>query len=231
MTVRFGNNRLAFYIAVFLLSGAVLGLAAHLASVFLPSVHKDFSIFSLIVPSLTIFVFLLLLQWAQARIEAVALFILGVLWLATAAWATDVIGNTQCDSLGGQSVTTAKGSLSAQTWCREMKVIQAFSWMLFISFAIALVILVALVSRAQAFGRYEIWGEPIRELPWFGEAPGYYNHNADGGAQSYMAQYPGAQYPGAQYGHPQPGSALVIQPGVNGQMPTVHQVPIASTVG
>lgn len=39
-----------------------------------------------------------------------------------------------------------------------------------------------------------------------------------------MAQYPGGVFPQAQ-----PGSALVIQPGVNGQMPTVTQVPIAST--
>ncbi|EEB86817.1 hypothetical protein MPER_16089, partial [Moniliophthora perniciosa FA553] len=41
----------------------------------------DHTIFALIVPSLTIFVFLLTLQWAQPRIEAPALFILGVLWL------------------------------------------------------------------------------------------------------------------------------------------------------
>ncbi|KXN86285.1 hypothetical protein AN958_10147 [Leucoagaricus sp. SymC.cos] len=224
MTVRFGNHRLAFYIAVFLLSGAVLGLAAHLANEFLPSLHKDFTIFSLVVPALTIFAFLLLLQWAQPRTEAVALFILGTLWLVSKS--SDVIGNVQCDTLGGRTVATHAGEMSAQTWCREMKVIQAFSWMNFVLYAFALILLISLVSRAQAFGRFDIWREPIRELPWFGEAPGYYNTAVTGAPQAYpvMAQYPAGAYPQAQ-----PGSAIVIQPGVNGQMPTVTQVPIAST--
>ena len=64
------------------------------------------------------------------------------------------------------------------------------------------------------------------ELPWFGEAPGYYN------------THPGMmQYPGAGYGYPMqgapgpvmqtPGHSIVIQPGVNGQPPTVTQVPMA----
>jgi hypothetical protein len=57
------------------------------------------------------------------------------------------------------------------------------------------------------------------ELPWFGEAPGYYNTSVAGMPQApYMAQYP--------YPQPQPGGAYVIQPGVNGQMPTVSQIPI-----
>lgn len=50
----------------------------------------------------------------------------------------------------------------------------------------------------------------------------------NGGQQGYPAM---GQYPGAGYPQPQAGSALVIQPGINGQLPTVHQVPIASTVG
>ncbi len=94
---------------------------------------------------------------------------------------SDIIGNTQCDALGGQpDVPTAKGHfeftlcsvfrgdltgsfvVTAQGWCREMKVTQAFSWMLFVSFAIAFITLLALVFRAQAFGRYDIWEEPIR---------------------------------------------------------------------
>lgn len=43
-----------------------------------------------------------------------------------------------------------------------MKVTQAFSWMLFVLFAFAFITLLALVYRAQAFGRYDIWSEPIR---------------------------------------------------------------------
>jgi hypothetical protein len=50
----------------------------------------------------------------------------------------------------------------AQQWCREMKVIEAFSWMTFVLFSFAFIILNALVSRAQAFGRFDIWWEPIR---------------------------------------------------------------------
>ncbi|KAF5364324.1 hypothetical protein D9756_000614 [Leucocoprinus leucothites] len=226
MTVRFGNHRLAFYISVFLLSGAVLGLAAHLASEFLPNLHRDFIIFSLVVPALTIFVFLLLIQWAQPRTEAVALFILGVLWLAMGAWATDVIGNQQCDALGGQTMEARTGQVSAQRWCREMKVIQAFSWMNFVLYAFALIILVTLVSRAQAFGRFDIWSEPIRELPWFGEAPGYYNTTNAGTNQGYPMM---AQYPGSAYTQAQPGQAIVVQPGANGQMPTITQIPIAAS--
>ena len=129
-------------------------------------------------------------------------------------------------------------------WCREMKVIQAFSWMNFVLYAFALIILIVLVSRAQAFGRYNIWREPIRgaastllllrfnltcylELPWFGEAPGYYNTSVTGVNPVYpvMGQYPGGVHPQIQ-----PGSALVVQPGVNGQLPTITQIPIASNV-
>lgn len=94
---------------------------------------------------------------------------------------SDVIGHIQCDSLGGSTVVTHSGeskvspilfspssnspltpTVLASQWCREMKVIQAFSWMLFISYTFALIILITLVSRAQAFGRFEIWSEPIR---------------------------------------------------------------------
>lgn len=129
-------------------------------------------------------------------------------------------------------------------WCREMKVIQAFSWMDFVLYVFALITLIVLVSRAQAFGRYNIWREPIRgaasalflfrfnltwylELPWFGEAPGYYNTTATGVNPVYpvMGQYPGGVHPQIQ-----PGSALVVQPGVNGQLPTITQIPIASNV-
>lgn len=62
---------------VFCLSGAVLGLAANFATLFLPSINRelififlvplnlfippdDFTIFSLVVPSMTLFAFLLL---------------------------------------------------------------------------------------------------------------------------------------------------------------------------
>jgi len=228
MTVRFGNYRIGFYVVVFLFAGAVLGLSAHFATLFLPKVHKDFTIFSLIVPSLTIFIFLLTLQWAQPQTEAIILFILGTLWLAMGAWSTDIIGHVQCDDLGGQRSPTKNGDMSAKEYCYEMKVTQAFSWMLFVLHGIALCVLFALVTEAQRWGRFDIWWAPIRELPWFGEAPGYYNTHPGG-----MMQYPpaGYAYPMPGPGGPvmqTPGHSIVIQPGVNGQPPTVTQVPLAA---
>lgn len=51
---------------------------------------------------------------------------------------------------------------SAQAFCYQIKIIQAFSWALFIGFVLALYILFSLVGLAQRFGRYYIWTEPIR---------------------------------------------------------------------
>ncbi|PPQ72909.1 hypothetical protein CVT26_014572 [Gymnopilus dilepis] len=235
MTVRFGNHRLAFYIFVLLSSGVVLGLAANFANEFLPGHNnKDFTIFALIIPSLTIFTFLLTLQWATPQIEAIALFILGVLWLAMGAWSTDVIGPQQCDVLGGHTIP-AKGNntANAQAFCYEMKVIQAFSWALFCVFVIALVVLIQLVSLAQQFGRYLIWTEPIRELPWFGEMPGYYNTSSRVPNSANM-YYPPPSAGGYGYPYqggmpmPQPGNSIIIQPNPNGGPPTITQVPLSS---
>lgn len=67
------------------------------------------------------------------------------------------------------------------------------------------------------------------ELPWFGEAPGYYNTHPAG-----MVQYPagGFAYPAMQPVNPQyvqtPGHSIVIQPGANGQPPTITQVPLGT---
>ncbi|KAK2466222.1 hypothetical protein APHAL10511_001864 [Amanita phalloides] len=219
MTVRFATYRIAFYIAVFLLSGAVLGLAARFETVFPTGAHHDFPIFAIVVPALNIFLFLLSMQWALPGTEAVELSILAALWLAMGAWSTDIIGYTQCDTLAGQSLPTKSGSISYQDYCYEMKVIQAFSWMNFVLFAFALIILMQLITQAQMFGRFNIWVEPIRELPWFGEAPGYYN--------TYSGQYPTGQMP---FTYPmmtpgmQPGHTVFIQPNVNGQPPTVTQL-------
>jgi len=225
MTVRFASYRIGFYVAVFLLSGTVLGLAAHFANIFLPHLHPDFTIFALLIPALTIFIFLLSLQFAQPRTEAVALFILWALWLAMAAWATDIISPTQCDALTSQTMPTKNGTIRQREYCYEMKVIQAFSWMLFVLFSLAFVILHALVSQAQRFGRPDIWREPIQELGWFHEMPGYYNHGQQG-----MVQYP--MYP--QYGYPmQQGYVQGQQPvyqihqGMNGGT-TITQVPVTT---
>jgi hypothetical protein len=48
-----------------------------------------------------------------------------------------------------------------------MKVIQAFSWMLFVLYAIALYLLMSLVTEAQRFGRWDIWWAPIRGASYY----------------------------------------------------------------
>lgn len=131
---------------------------------------------------------------------------------------------------------------SYQSYCYQMKTIQAFSWALFCAFVIAIFILFQLVHQAERFGRWHIWTEPIRglflrislyasylstfaELPWFGEMPGYYNAVPHG--MAYPPQSPYPYYPGAMP-MVQPGSSIIIQPGVNGAPPTVTQVPMTA---
>ncbi|PPQ98520.1 hypothetical protein CVT24_004011 [Panaeolus cyanescens] len=232
MTVQFGHNRLAFYIAVFLLSGTVLGIVANFASIFLPDIHHDFIIFGLITTSVTIFAFLCSLQWATPWTESILLFILGILWLTMGAWSTDVIGPLQCDSIPrSQQIPSKAGTTGMRSYCYQMKVVQAFSWTIFCLFVIAFYILLQLVNQAKRFGRYNIWSEPIRELPWFDESPGYYGQGVQGpGMPMAMPAYPPTPspgyYPGAHGGVP--GSQIIIQPGVNGAPPTVTQVPMSA---
>ncbi|KAI1786516.1 hypothetical protein LXA43DRAFT_1033492 [Ganoderma leucocontextum] len=243
MTQLFRDMRLFGNIILLLLSATVLGIAAYWASIFLPDIRHDYSIFGLIIPSLTILLILVGLQWSTPRTEAFFLFVLGVLWLAMASWTTDIIGNTQCDSLSSQTVPTKSGTLSARSWCYEMRVVQAFSWMIFCLYAIFLYILIALTTRAKALGRPYAWAEPIVELPWFGQWPGWpegqypqqngmYPQNGMYQAPyAYPAGQPMAYAPSAQQMAPgyvvqqNPGHSVVIQPGVGGQPPTITQIP------
>ncbi|KAI9000976.1 hypothetical protein BD414DRAFT_511587 [Trametes punicea] len=231
MTQLFRAMRLYGNIVLLLLAATVLGITAYFASIFLPNIRHDFSIFSLIVPSLTIVFILIGMQWSTPRTEAIFLFILGVLWLAQAAWTTDILGSLQCDSLTNEQLPTKTGTISERSWCYEMRVVQAFSWMIFCLYAIFLWILIALTSRAKALGRPYAWAEPIVELPWFGQWPGY----PEGGQFAYPAPYgypgmPMGGYAGTQIApgyvvQQNPGHSVVIQPGINGQPPTVTQVP------
>ena len=107
--------------------------------------------------------------------------------------------------------------------------------------AIFLVILITLASRAQARGRPFAWAEPIVELPWFGQWPGYPESQYPGAGMMYPGQMmmPGYAYPAGQPmtyattapGQPgyvvqqNPGHSVVIQPGMNGQPATITQIP------
>lgn len=39
--------------------------------------------------------------------------------------------------------------------------------------AIAFILTIALASKSKVLGHPDIWSEPIDNLPWFGELPGY----------------------------------------------------------
>lgn len=234
MTVLFRNLRGYGYLIVILLSATVLGISAYFASIFLPNLHHDYSIYALVPPSWTIFIFILILVDSTPRADAIFLFISGILWLTLAAWTSDSLGSTQCDALGNSRTSTKNGTISARSYCDLSKVIEAFSWTCFCLITLYFIFLLNLVSRSVAMGRPEIWGENIRELPWFGQAPGWPGL----GYVPYSSQYPRgyangpyAQYPattttyGGNVVQQQPGHQIVIQPGRNGMPPSVSQVP------
>ncbi|KAF8845787.1 hypothetical protein BDN67DRAFT_919337 [Paxillus ammoniavirescens] len=230
MTILFSNLRFVAYLSVFFLSGAVLGLAGHLASLFLPTINHDFTIFSLIVPSATILVFILLIQFAQPVVEVTVLFMLGVLWLGEhlfmnrvlrmGAWSADIIGYVQCYVLGGVEQQTNNGTMSARTYCYQMKVIEALSWCIFVMFAFFFVIVIALTTRAVVLGRAYAWREHTSQLGWFGEWPAYPGEAVypRGPAYAHGPYYPHT----GNYVH---GHSIVVQPGMHGGPAVVTQVP------
>jgi hypothetical protein len=228
MTALFSNLRSIGYVFAFCLSGIVLGLAANFATLFLPHINHDFTIFSLVPPSATIFLFLLLLlQFAQPIVEVTVHFILSVLWLAMGAWSADIIGNIQCYGLTGEQ-STKNGTMSAQTYCYEMKVIEALSWSLFVMFALFFLIMTTLTTRAVALGRVYAWREHTSQLGWFGQWPAYPTDSLHPRGHPYAyGQYPGAygMPAGGNYVQQVPGHSVVIQPGVNGALPVITQVP------
>jgi len=224
MTVLFSNLRSIGYVLAFCLSGIVLGLAANFAQLFLPNILHDFTIFSLVVPSSTILIFLLLLQFAQPVVEVTVHFILGILWLTLGAWSADIIGFIQCYGLTGQQ-PTKNGTIPAQTYCYEMKVIEALSWCLFVMFALFFLIMITLTTRAVALGRVYAWREHSSQLGWFGQWPAYPTEAVPRGPP--YAYQPGAygMPPGGSYVQQVPGHSVVIHPGVNGAPPVITQVP------
>jgi len=251
MTYLFTNIRISVYLFTGALSATVLGFAAYFATLFLPHIHRDYTIFALIVPSVTIFVLgtlLIMTHLAQPRFEVVSLFVLSILWLALGAWTVDrrdfLSADSDCSSWGIQQIVTKHGTSSAQTYCHEMKVVETFSWMNFGIFAIFMVIILILASNSRMYGRPYAWREPMLELGWFGELPGYSGGNyssfpAINQMQPGMMMQPGMGMPMAgTYGpgggyviQQNPGHSVVIQPGPHGEAPRVTQVPgIVSTL-
>ncbi|GJJ07462.1 hypothetical protein Clacol_001664 [Clathrus columnatus] len=158
----------------------------------------------------------------------------GVLWLTMAAWTVDMVGGVQCSMLGSQTIDAKNGkTISAVEWCREMKVIEATSWAVFVIFAIFFIITIALATRAQSIGRYNAWAQSISDLPWWAEGNDYIygpdSQSSYGGNHPSSANrgYPLTQQypPGAQVIQQQAGHSLLIRPGQNGQPAFVQQVP------
>ncbi|KAI0251348.1 hypothetical protein BJV78DRAFT_1212668 [Lactifluus subvellereus] len=230
MTVLFRDLRSFGYLAVILLSAAVLGISAYFAAIFLPNLHHDFTIFSLVPPSWTIFILTLLLVTSTPTADAIFLFISDILWLTLAAWSSDTLGSTQCDALGNSRTATKHGTISARSYCDLSKVVEAFSWATFCLLTLYFIFLVSLATRSMAQGQPSIWRGDIRELPWFGQAPGWPGSGFVGYSSQYGRGYAG---PYAQYStgggviQQQHGHSLMIQPGRNGMPATVQHIPTA----
>ncbi|KAI0052507.1 hypothetical protein FA95DRAFT_1601866 [Auriscalpium vulgare] len=225
MTLLFRDMRNYTHIAIVLMAATVLGISAYLASVFLPRYHHDYTIMSLIPPSWTIFILIIMHINGTPRGEVFFLFITDILWLTLAAWTSDMIGPTQCDALAGQRTPTMKGTISSRSYCDLIKVIEAFSWAAFIILLFCFFITIHLANRGVVFGRPEIWREDINELPWFEQAPGF-----PGAYEPYdrYTRHPHGMPASESYGsnvvQQMPGHNIVIQPGSRGQ-PRVQQVP------
>lgn len=230
----FQTIRLLTYAALVLSSIVVVGIAGHFAVIFLPQLHFNMVVFSLVVPSVTMVVLFIVMLRSQPRIDIFAVFILGVMWLSLAAYQTDFIGHVECFALGNQRTNTKNGgSTSAREYCYELKVIQAFSWANFAILALTFVILLILILRVLAHGRQDIWRESISNLPWFGQYGGggmaFQPYGYAYGQQPYYPAMPYGAYGGAYNGYPntvyqQPGHTTIIQQQPSG-MPMVTQVP------
>ena len=100
--------------------------------------------------------------------------------------------------------------------------------------AIFFFILITLTTRSKTLGRVFAWREPIVELPWFGQWPGWPEDTRYPGSPGGYAYPAGAPMTGSMTYGPSgyvvqqaPGHQVMIQPGVNGAPPTVTQVPVS----
>ncbi|TFY78851.1 hypothetical protein EWM64_g5164 [Hericium alpestre] len=153
------------------------------------------------------------------------------------AWSVDMIGHIECFDLNGETTPTKNGAMSARAYCYEFKVLEAFSWMIFVLLTFFLIFVIQLANQSQIMGRPFIWREDINDLPWFGQAPGYpgvpYGQQVYPYGYGYPQMYPGAMNGGTMNGgmlgpghyQQQAGYSVVIQPGINGQPAQVTQIP------
>jgi len=196
MTNLFKHIRFTAFACVFAFSAVVLGLAAHFAAIFLPR-HHDFLIFTLVIPTFTLVMLMVLSLRSQPRIDIFFILLLSILWLAQASYAADMIGHVECDALSGQREPTKTGTYSSSSYCRQMKVILAFSWMNFVLLVLSFVALLNLTLRVHARGNLGIWGASVSELPFFHE------QQLQSNGTSYPYPAGGHHSPQGSYGPPQ----------------------------
>jgi len=254
--MRFANFRLIIFLVIVILSATVLGISSNFAKIFLPNYHHDFTIMTLVASALTIFMFLVLFQWSQPKIELPVMILLDIYWLAVASFTADIMSTAECDSLGNQTVPGKLGNVSARGYCYQMKIIEAFSFTITFLLLAYWIILINLTSKAEKLGDESPWSEPIVNLPWFSDTP--YDHQARGGYPNYPGgperqtggngfanggragshRVPPPQGPQMGQGyypsgpvHPSvqqnPGHQIIVQPGHKGRPTTVQQVPLA----
>jgi len=230
MTVLFRQLRVLGYFTVLILAGGVLGIASYFATQFLPHTRFCYTVYSLVAPSVTV-ALLIMLLWFGSRpwIDALSLLIMAISWLALAAWSSDINGPTDCFSLGSSRTRTKHGTMSSRGFCYQAKTVEAVSWSIFIILTFFLVFVITLANRSQVLGWPDIWDEDIIDLPWFGEYPGY-----PGGPLYTLGPQIENQAPPVQGAQmvvngsivqQQPGHSIVIWPGVNGGPPRVEQRP------
>ncbi|KAH9062870.1 hypothetical protein EDB87DRAFT_1558718 [Lactarius vividus] len=220
MTVLFRNLRFIGYVAVLLLAGGVLGIASYLASQFLPHIRFSFTTYSLVAPSFTIAVLVVLLISSRPWIDALCLLIVDVSWLGK-----DINGPADCYALASSRTQTVHGTISSKTFCYLSKILEGLSWAIFILLMFFLVLLITLANRSQVLGWPHIWREDIDELPWFGQYPGYPGFSP---YTQYLGPQPSVVYSTRRDGgviQHQPGHSIIIWPGVNGDPPRIEQRP------
>jgi len=224
MSELFISLRFSLYAFWAVFSIVVLTMSGILAHKFLP-IHDSFLIFAIVASAFTIVVLILLALRSQPRVELVMMWVLAVLWVAMGAYATDVIGHVDCDSLEGTIRAAGDTPYSYKLYCREMKVIEAFSWTNFGLFALFFLLVFRLILLHRARGDKGIWSASVSELGWFDED--------FQGAPAYQTITPGAQpvtYPNVTtFGNSQPvyqlpGHSVVITNGPSGQQ--ITQVPL-----
>jgi len=189
----------------------VLGLVANFASKFLPSLHRDFLIFALVVSAGTIVILTVILLRSQPRWDLFVLFLLAACWLTMGSWSADMIAHIECDTLGDQRTPTKNnGTMSYQVYCREMKAILAFSWANFVILILSFTILLILILRVLSFGRRRVWEESISDIPWFNQWNYQYAEGHPAYSYGYAAGQPIQTGPNQYVVQQPPGHSVVI---------------------